>query len=325
MSDPIGAGVYLISGQGSYVIPEYWVPRFAKALDTAACWGQFVMGDIDGAKLLAAGQGDTIHCNYFGNIGIPAADLTEGTYVGNGTQSAYQTNLTVYEFGQKIVTSGHELWMVGQGLDSKAMDSVIINSIQTWEDRIGAAAIAATYNFDCRAADSTVYSASAGGTVGTAYLLPSNLRAMAAEFGRNRVPSWRQYGKPYSWVCVMPFGGFSALEGQTEFQTVASMQNPEYYPTGAIGVYHDVLCVHETGVGKTSHSTTTGTGVFMGPALIGDTTLGGAASNTYAMWSDSLDHPGRTSYFGWYGHYAVGLVPAVGTVVRAATVHCKME
>ena len=44
-------GVYAINaGNGTYVVPEYWVPRFADVLSKSTCWSPFVTGDIDGAR-----------------------------------------------------------------------------------------------------------------------------------------------------------------------------------------------------------------------------------------------------------------------------------
>jgi len=326
MADYSPTGVYAINaGNGTYVVPEYWVPRFADVLSKSTCWSPFVTGDIDGARLLASGQGDTVRCNYFGNIDIPSGNLTEGTFTADGTQTAYQTALTVYPFGHKIIVTGEEIWQVGQGLDSKAMNSIIYNSVQTWEDRIGAAALAATYNFDCRSATSVVQSASAGGTGGTTAMLPYHVRAMTAWLKRHNVPTWRQYGKNYDWVMLGPAGMFGGISSQTEFQQIAATQNPSFYASGALGIYQNVLFVEETGVGKCTYSTTAGTGViFGGGAIIGDTTIG-KAPNTYAMWSDTRDHPGRINYAGWNGNFAVGLVPAVGTITRALTVHAACE
>lgn len=315
-----------VSGNGSLIVPEYWIPRYAKALSTKTCWSPFVTGQIDGAKLLAAGQGDTIHCTFMGNINVPTSDNTFGSWTATGTQSVYQTSLTVAEFSNKIIAEGIELYQIGQGLDSIAMDSVIANSIAAWEYRLGGAALAATYNFDCRAADSLVYSLAAGGTVGTSYLLPFHVRNMVAEFRRNDIPGFREInGAPYDYVLMAPPGMLGAITAQTEFQNIAAVQAPEFYSTGAIGIYQGVLCVEETGAGRRlTRSTSVGTGVFMGPALLGDNTLG-KSPDTYAMWGDTRDHPGRVNYIGWRGYYCAGLVPAVGTCVRCATIHAKCE
>ena len=323
MGDFSAAGAYdITAGNGTYLVPDYWVPRFGKLLSTEACWSQFVVGDIDGANLMAAGRGDSIKCHYLGNMNVLTTNLNGTDFTANGTQDAYETALTVYEFGQKLLLTKDQEYKVGNGLDSYAMDAVITNSIQSWEDRIGAAAIAAAYNFDCRADATLTYSAAAGGTGGTNYLLPYHVRNMVAEFRRNNIPRFQ--GRPYEYVFMGPSGMFGAITSQTEFQTIAALQNPDLYRTGVLGVYNGVLFVEETGVHKLTYSTTAGTGVFFGPGIIGNTTVG-ADPSTYAVWSDSRDFPGRVKYLGWNGHFAVGLVPTAGTCVRVATVHAKCE
>lgn len=323
MGDFTTAGAYdIVGGNGTYLVPDYWVPRFGKLLATKACWSQFVIGDIDGARLLAAGNGDSIKCSFYGNMNVLTTNLNGTDFTANGTQDAYQTSLTVYEYGYKLPVTSDEVYKVGAGIDSMAMNAVITNSIQTWEDRIGAAAIAAAYNFDCRAATTLTYSAAAGGTGGTTALLPYHVRNMVAEFRRDNVPGFE--GQPYEYVCMGPSGMFGAITSQTEFQTIAALQNPDLYRTGNLGVYAGVLFVEETGVHKLTYSTTAGTGVFFGPGIIGDTTIG-KDPKAYAQWSDSRDFPGRVTYFGWNGHFAVGLVPTAGTCVRVATVHAKCE
>lgn len=323
MGDFSAAGAYdITAGNGTYLVPQYWVPKYGKLLATKACWSPFVIGNIDGAGLMAAGNGNSIKCSYLGNMNVLTTNLNGTDFTANGTQDAYQTALTVYEFGQKLLLTSDEEYKVGKGLESYAMNAVITNSIQTWEDRIGAAAIAASYNFDARSASSLVYSASAGGTGGTTALLPYHVRNMVAEFRRDNIPGFED--RPYEYVCMGPSGMFGAITAQTEFQTIAALQNPDLYRTGYLGVYNGVLFVEETGVHKLTYSTTAGTGVFFGPGIIGNTTIG-ADPNSYAVWSDSRDFPGRVKYIGWNGHFAVGLVPVSGTCSRVATIHAKCE
>ncbi len=172
-------------------------------------------------------------------------------------------------------------------------------------------------------ADATLrYGTISDGTAGTNYLMPYHVRNMVAEFRRNNIPRFQ--GRPYEYVCMGPSGMFGAITSQTEFQNVAALQNPDLYRTGMLGVYGGVLFVEETGVHKLTYSTTTGTGVFFGPGIIGNTTVG-ADPNTYAIWSDSRDFPGRVKYLGWNGHFAIGLVPNAGTCARVALVHAKCE
>ena len=312
----------IVAGNGTYLVPDYWVPRFGKLLATEACWSQFVVGDINGADLMAAGRGDSIKCHYLGNMNVLTTNLNGTDFTGNGTVDAYETSLTVYEYGQKMILTKDAEYKIGAGLESSAVEAVLTNSIQTWEDRIGAAAIGAQYAFDAVADATLRYGTISGGTAGTNYLMPYHVRNMVAEFRRNNIPRFQ--GRPYEYVCMGPSGMFGAITSQTEFQNVAALQNPDLYRTGMLGVYGGVLFVEETGVHKLTYSTTTGTGVFFGPGIIGNTTVG-ADPNTYAIWSDSRDFPGRVKYLGWNGHYAIGLVPNAGTCARVALVHAKCE
>lgn len=326
MADYEVAGVHSLAGNGSYIVPEHWVPKFGALLAQNACWSPFVTGDIDGAKLLAAGAGDTVRCNFFGDISIPTADITEGTFSPNGTQNAYQVALTVSTYGQKVPITAAELFLVGEDpVRSKALESIMYNAIQAWEYRIGGAALGAAYNFDCRSSTSLVQSAAAGGTGGTTYLLPFHMRALGAWAKRHNIPTWRSVGKPYDHVIVGPAGMFGAIASQTEFLQIAALQNPEFYANGALGVYNGFLCIEETCVARCTYSTTAGTGVVMfGPGILGDTTVG-KSPNTFATWSDTRDFPGALNYVGWYGHYALGLVPDLGTIGRIQTIHAKCE
>lgn len=315
-------GYHDLAGNGSYIVPETWIPRWSRALSTEACWSQFVTGEIDGERLLAAGMGDTIRVNFAGNVNVPTSDLVFGSWTPNGTQSMYQTALTVYEYGNRLLFTGDEVFKVANGIDSFAMDSIVVNALQAWEYRIGAAAIAAEYNFDCRSDTSLVYSAAAGGTGGTAYCLPYHVRNMVATLRRNNIPGFPD--APYSYVAIGPAGMWGAIAAQTEFQRIASVQNPELYTRGVLGIYNDILFVEESGVNVTTYSTTAGTGVIMGAGLIGDTSVG-KDPRSFALWWDSRDHPGRYGYVGWWGHYAVGRVPTVGTCARVCTIHAKCE
>jgi len=314
-------GYHDLASNGTNLVPETWIPKWAQLLASNSCWSPFVTGEIDGARLLAAGMGDTIRCNYMGAVNIPTADNTAGTYTAKGTQSSYQASLTVTEYSHMIEISGDEMFKIANGIESFAMDSMMLNALQAWEYRIGAKAITAAYNFDCRSETSLVQSAAAGGTVGTGYMLPYHVRNMVAWNHRHNVPGFT--GQPYEYVIMGPAGMFGAITAQTEFTTIAAMQNPGFYASGALGVYNRCLCVEETGVTTLTHSTTTGTGIIMGPAILGDTTV--KVPSSFHMWGDTRDVPGRLSLIGWLGHYALGLVPDLGTIARIHTIHAKCE
>lgn len=321
MADYTVAGYHELSSNGSNLVPETWIPAWSRLLASNACWSPFVTGQIDGNRLLAAGQGDTVRCNFMGNVNVPTSNLTSGTFTASGTQSSYQTALTVYEYGHKINVEGDEIFKIANGIESFAMDSMMVNALQAWEYRIASAAIAANYNFDCRADTTLTQSAAAGGTGGTNYMLPYHVRNMVAWLHRHNVPGFA--GQPYEYVIMGPAGFFGAIAAQTEFTTVAAMQNPGFYASGALGVYNRCLCVEETGGNVLRHSTTAGTGVIFGPALLGDTTV--RVPDSFYMWGDSRDVPGRLNYLGWHGHYAIGLVPDLGTIARIHTIHAKCE
>jgi hypothetical protein len=320
MANFVSVGPYGPSGNGTNITPETWIPSYQELLPYNSQWAQHIQGEVDGDALLAAGNGDTIRVNYFGNISILHTNLTDGTFVAkDGTQASYQTSLTVYPYGQALTGNELQFFTANGDLKATALSSVVKNALMHWNDRIGSAALGAPYAFAVRG-ETTLTEGTTGLEGGTTYLLPYHIRNLRANYARKGIAPFEDG----FYHCIGAPGAFGAIRAQSEWYNVGDAETRR---TGLLGYYEGVAFFEEKGPGNSlTWSTTSGTSVFMGAAgLIGDTTIG-RDPNSFAMWHSSEDFPGRTLYFGWYGKYCAGLAASSGTSdARIHLVYSKHE
>ena len=277
MADTTYTAGYGMSGNGTNLTPEYWLPALQDALPVYDLWRQFTDESLDGNRLLSAGIGDTIRVNYFDNVNVPTASLTEGTFIDRGTQNSTQVSISVAEEGHKLDISGLQQYLTPYDLMDYAGNSMVKNSVQRLDYVIGAIYVAAT-NYFAISGTSTYDENAETGTAGTAYVTPTHVRQLSARLARLGVEPLNIGGQMlYGWVA--PPGAFNGgLLASSEFyENAARLGIDGPYRTGLVGVYGGFAFYAENGANaSTTYSATVGTSVIFGAgAAIGGNTLGG--------------------------------------------------
>ena len=312
-----------MSGNGTNLTPEYWLPALQDALPVYNLWTQFTDEALSGIRLMQAGIGDTIRINYFDNVNVPTASLTEGTYIARGTQNSAQVSLALAEEGHSLDLSGLQDFATPYDLMAYAGNSLVKNAVQRLDKVVGAKFVAATNYFSVYGTDA-FYENQHTGTRGTQYVYPTHVRQIAARLARLGVEPWNIGGQMlYAWVA--PPGAFEVFQGQSEFtDNAARLGIDGPFRTGLVGVYGGFAFFSENGANaSTTYSNTVGTSVVFGRSpCVGGNTLGGEDFLWY--YNDVGFDAGRNKRISYKFRQAYSLSLEGTTNFRTALVYHKM-
>ncbi len=313
------------SGNGTNLCPTHWIAALQDALPVYDHWRQFTEETVGAERLVRAGIGDTINVNYFDNLDVPSASLTEGTYIARGTMASSQVQISIAEEGHKIDISGLQEWLVPSNLSAYGGDALVKNAVQRLDGIIGAAYVGATNYFGIEGTDASGINENAkSGTAGTEYIYPAHVLWMRSRLARLGVQPYSIGGRQlYGWTA--PPGAFDNLSQQSTFYEQAArlgMDGP--HTTGLIGVYGGFAFFEEPGANaSTTYSATSGTSVIHGAgACIGGNTLGGP--DFMWMYNDVGDDAGRNGRIAYKFRQGYSLTMQGTTNARAWKVYHKM-
>ena len=315
---------YGYSGNGTNLTPERWFGKYLDQLPVYSMWTQFVTNGVEGEQFLEAHTGDTVRINYFGNLDLPSASLSEGTKIPIGTQSTSQSTLTVYEEGRGVNISGFQQWLTKPSLQEKAASSATKNALKYMSKLVGDLYVGADSYFSIYGTGAdAIYENAQTGTAGTAYVLPGHVDTIVDRLGRLGIePMEDGY---YHWV--HPPGGMAVLRSQSSWENnSARLGILTPFTRGLLGEYKGVMFHKEFGGdASTTYSTTVGTSAIFGAdAVIGDSTIMQGDPGMLIYYPDPDNDAGRNGKLLWYGKRAYGRTLEGTQNARVFKVYHKM-
>lgn len=298
MADWTASSRWALSGAGSLITPDYWVPAIEEQLPNYSIWSQFLGETYGGVEISGESMGLHFKLSSVGDLSISGTDaLTEGTKVAAESSTGLsQVVGTLAEYGKAEVVANFSAWMSNVNMQQASAISLAKNAMKTRDILIGKTFMATSNYFVC---DGTA-SASKGtytGTRGTNPIAPAHVKQIASELRRLGIEPFED--GLYRWVGAP--GMFDNLKGQSEvYSSAAALGKDSIYSYGQVLVYGGFVFIEEVGaVTATTYSATVGTTVVFGKnAVYGYDNF--MRPDLLKFYADDGNDFGRVGKAGWY-------------------------
>lgn len=298
MADWTPSSRWAVSGAGSLIIPDYWVPALEEALPLYSVWSQFLGQTYGDAEVAGPGLGLHFKVSVLGDLSMSGTNgLTEGTKVAAESSTGLsQVVGTLKEYGKAEVIANFSAWMSNVSMQQSAAINMAKNAAKTRDVLIGQTFVATSNYFTCNGTG-TASKGTYTGTQGTNPIAPEHVKQIASELRRLGVAPFDDGF--YRWVGAP--GMFDYLKGQSEvYQSAAMLGKSEIYSYGQVLVYGGFVFIEELGPNTaTTYSATVGTTcVFGKDAVYGyDNFL---RPDLIKYYADDDNDFGRVGKMGWY-------------------------
>ena len=338
---------YTSNGAGFAVLPELWVPRLGKALQTYALWSRFASDVILDTPIGRKGNGQYVHYSHTTDLAVDGTELTAQTAIACGTNQLINGVGTVKEYGKAMSLEGFPMWLSDPAFSAMAlepqakqgMDAMITLqnwAVKTWDLNVGRAA-AATELIFAPTGTTANYFGTVSTNVGTANMNANHLADLNAGLKRMGVQPRADLGDLYGYIS--PPGGLKWLVTDDSVQRdAASLGISEAYRKGFVGAFGGFAFFEEVGATtvttyKGSTATLTddvGTAFVLGADAIAASTDLGQESNYLLWYPDIGNDSGRQKQMNVYFHgMAALMLPVTGTnaanMARVVAVHYVMR
>jgi len=322
---------YTSNGAGSTILPELWVPRLGKALQTYALWSRFASDVILDTAIGKKGNGQYIHYSHTTELPVTGGALTAQTAITCGTNQLITGIGTVKEFGNAMSLEGFPIWLSDPAFQSMAatpqgkqgMDALISVTnwgVKTWDLVCGSAAAETEMRF-APTGTTANYFGTTSTNVGTANFNTNHLADLKAGLGRMGVLPRAELGDLYAFIA--PPGGLKWLSTTDAVQRdAASLGISTAYQKGFVAAFGGFAFFEEVGANtvttyKGSTATLTddvGTSYVLGADAIAASTDMGQESNYLLWYPDIGNDSGRQKQMNIYFHgMAALMLPVTGT------------
>lgn len=263
MADWTASSRWAVSGAGSLIVPDYWVPAIEEQLPLYSIWSQFLGETYGGVQVMGEGLGLHFKLAAVGDLSMSGTDaLTEGTKVaGESSTALSQVVGTLKEYGKAEYIANFTAWMSNVDMQAASAISLAKNAMKTRDILIGKTFTATSNYFTCNGTG-TASKGTYTGTTGTNPIAPAHVKQIASELRRLGVAPFDDGF--YRWVGAP--GMFDYLKGQSEvYSSAAQLGKDAIYSYGQVLVYGGFVFVEELGATTaTKYSATVGTTVVFG-------------------------------------------------------------
>ena len=289
---------WALSGAGSLIIPDYWVPAIEEQLPLYSIWSQFLGQTYGDVEISGQGMGLHFKLSSVGDLSMSGTlGLTEGTKVAAESSTALsQVVGTLIEYGHAEVVANFSAWMSNVNMQQASAISLAKNAMKTRDWLIGNTFLATSNYFTCNGTG-TASKGTYTGTTGTNELNPTHVRQIASELRRLGIEPFED--GLYRWVGAP--GMFDYLKSQSEvYSSAAALGKDSIYAYGQVLVYGGFVFIEEVGATTaTTYSATVGTTVVFGRnAVYGYDNF--MRPDLLKFYADDGNDFGRVGKAGWY-------------------------